>query len=252
VVKLKNNGETRVKKEDVLVRLKGIQPQQFGKNDDQFMLHPEDDLESRTTLDDGSIIDSTPVFVEFKELNHITKIQGNVVNLPLLAEVCYLYQTKAVTKLCVRKDLLNPADGGLCEVSPKGEVPVQNSGSLVHVQNVRQAPQGKDKLRLSFDLVHIGDGNLFEKGSICEGERKENKVYVKVDTGIPGLRCTGLNDLSGTSAGGTVTLYDDKKTISCTQTLEDLGDYEKPVNIFVDYDYSNTAKAEINVKHVGE
>lgn len=248
VVKLKNNGETKVEREEVTVKLKGVQPQQFGKSEDQLSLHPEEGLEAMRTLESGDIIDSQPVFVEFKELNHITQIQGSVVSLPLVAEVCYLYQTKAVTKMCVRENLLNPEENGICALE---EIkPVQNSGGTVHVQNVKQSVQGKDKIRIYFDLVHVGDGNLYEKSSDCEGERKQNKVYVKIDSGVPGLRCTGLNDLSGTSAGGTVTLYDNKKAISCTQTLEDLGDYEKPIDIIVDYDYANTVKGEIKVKHV--
>jgi len=168
----------------------------------------------------------------------------------LVAEVCYTYNTESVTKSCVREDLLSPKDDGLCEVN-EGK-PVQNSGSPVHVQNVKQSPQGKDKLRLSFDIIHVGEGDLFEKNSDCDGDRKQNKVYVKIDSGLNGLRCTGLNDLSGTSVGGTVTLYEDKKTISCTQTLDSLSDYEKPINILLDYDYANTAKTELNVKHVGD
>jgi len=250
VVKLKNNGETSINKDDVTVKLKGIQPQQFGKSDDQFVLHPEENINDRTMLDDGSVIDSSPVFVEFKELNHITKIQGSVVSLPLVAEVCYLYKTEAVTKSCIREDLLNPKEGGLCLVNEAK--PVQNSGSLVHIQNVKQGPQGSDKLRISFDIIHVGEGNLYEKNSDCEGDRKQNKVYVSIDSGIPGLRCTGLTDLSGTSVGGTVTLYDNKKTISCTQTVDSLKDYEKPINIVLNYDYANSVKAEINVKHVGD
>lgn len=250
VVKLKNYGETKVVKDKVSVKLKGIQPQQFGKSENEFLIHPEEDVNARTMLDDGSVIDSSPVFVEFKELNHITKIEGSVVNLPLVAEVCYFYQNKAVTKMCVRENLLKPESEGLCKVNE--DKPVQNSGGPVHVQNVRQSPQGKNKIRLSFDLVHVGEGSLYEKESGCEGDRKQNKVYVKIDSGIPGLSCTGLNDLTGTSVGGTVTLYNNKKTISCTQSIESLGDYEKQVNIITDYDYANNVKAELKVKHVGE
>ncbi|MBI2564854.1 hypothetical protein HYV79_02590 [Candidatus Woesearchaeota archaeon] len=250
VVKLKNQGESDVKKEDATIRLTGIHPEEFSKTETEFTLHPENDLLSMQLDSEGNIIDSSPEFIEFKGLKHITPIKGSQITLPLVTDVCYLYKTEALTKLCVRKDLQKPSED-FCKVTSDQDV--ANSGAPLHVQNMRQTPLGKNKIRFIFDLVHVGDGSVYEqKSGGCEVEKKRNKVFLKIDTGLPGLDCSGFLSKEGSAVTGTATLYNNKKTISCTQTFEELGDYEKPVFIDLMYDYNQRTQTDLTVKHVEE
>src|SRR3989338_1132349 len=71
-IKLDNAGESAIKKNDVRVKLSGINPSLFGKLEEQLARNPDDDI-LETRLDPaGNIIPSPPTTVDFSELNHFT------------------------------------------------------------------------------------------------------------------------------------------------------------------------------------
>lgn len=247
VVQLTNRGEYDVAMDDAIVTLSGIRAQEFNKKEDDLRKHPPDEVLGMMTDPQGNVIPGSPVFVEFTGLNHISSITGAQIQFPLRADVCYAYGTTAVSKLCVRKNLVSPSPGGICQVSEAK--PVFNSGSPVHVENLRETPQGSDKIRFSFDIAHKGSGNVFEPGSECEINRKKNKLKVRVDTGMPGLSCTGLQTAAGTAVEGTVTLFDGIKTVSCTQSMQSPSDFEQQIEIGLLYVYETSQTTQLVVKH---
>jgi hypothetical protein len=251
VVKLENKGEHNVQSNRVRVKLSGINPAEFGKLEEDLIQSPQDEVVGMMKDSQGNILPSTPVFVEFVGLNRFSPISGAQVTFPLRADVCYTYVTKAVSKLCVRENILAPEEGGICEIT--GDKPVFNSGSPVQVQAVKETPRAKDKIGFSFDITNAGTGQVFERGTVCDrGARKnENRAYVVVDTGIPGIQCTGLTT-TGTKAEGFVTLYEGKKTIPCTQTITSRTDFEQQIDTEVTYDYEEYKQTEITVKSSGE
>lgn len=248
-VKLENRGETLVAKNDVRVKLSGIRPQEFNKVEGDLIKNSQDDL-VQVRKQDNTVFPGTPVFVDFTGLNHVTPITGSSLAFPLRAEVCYLYKTMAVSKVCVRENLLNPKEGGICEINEAK--PLFNSGAPVKIENFKETAVGSDKIRFTFDVRHVGSGSVYEKGGRCEIERQKNKVGVKVDTGLSGLTCTGLSESEGNAVKGVVTLFEGVKTIGCTQQISSLGDYEAPVKLEVEYDYNDAVTTEITVKHTGE
>jgi len=247
IVSIKNNGEFDVKKTDAIVRLSGIRPQEFNKAENELTKNPEDDILATKIDANGNTLEAGPVSVEFRELNHISLIAGAVSTFPIRADVCYKYQTKAVSKICVLSNLLSTE--GICVVDETK--PVFNSGAPVQIANVKQSPQGKDKFRITFDITQSGTGNTFQPESKCELDKEKNKVMVRVDTHMSGLSCTGLNDASGTAVEGLQTLFDGKKTIQCIQEVGKSGDYEQAVEITADYVYEDSKTAQITVKSSG-
>ena len=71
-------------------------------------------------------------------------------------------------------------------------------------------------------------------------------MFVSVDTGMDGLTCTGLD---GGATSGYVTLYGGERIITCTQETETNTDFEKPVNIKLEYDYKEGISTQVLVKH---
>jgi hypothetical protein len=251
IIKIQNKGETDISKSKARVKLSGVKPQEFGRSENDFIKIPESDIESRKKDATGGVIETSPHFVSFKDLNHATAIQGNELAFPLRADVCYLYATKVVSKLCVRNDLLSTTAGGVCNVNEAK--PVFNSGAPLQVTNVQQSAVGKDKLRISFEIKKPGSGEIYRKESNgCELTRDKNKVHVRVDAGMEGLSCTGFDVRSGKGVEGDVTLYDGTKIITCDQQINQKGDYETELKIDLSYDHLQSATEEIKVRHAPE
>ncbi|PIN75222.1 hypothetical protein COV18_03470 [Candidatus Woesearchaeota archaeon CG10_big_fil_rev_8_21_14_0_10_37_12] len=251
VVRLENKGETLVEKSRVKVRLSGFNPAQFGRTEAQLLISPvlDDVLETRKEPS-GNIIPGPPVFVEFSGLNHASRIAGAVAEFPLRAELCYAYASRAVSKLCIRENVLSTRQS-LCEVTESKSV--FNSGSPVQVRNFQEASRGRNKVGFSFDVVNVGDGSLYQVGSGCDTSSRafENKARVRVVTSLPGLQCTGL---SQTTEGveGEVTLYNGQKTITCSQDVNTGTDFEQIVGVEVGYDYNQITQTTLRVQNSGE
>jgi len=251
ILRLENRGETGVDSENIKVKLSGINPAEFNKLDEQLVTSPPDDLLEIRIDPAGAKIDSPPVFVEYLELNHVSPITGASAQFPLRAELCYLYRTKAVSKLCIRENLLTPPAGGICEINE--QKPLFNSGAPVQITAFKESTRAKDKVSFSFEIVNAGSGIMFERNSDCDrSQRKnENRVYVIVDSGLNGLSCTGL-ETTGNGAEGFVTLYGGKKIVTCTQTVRTKSDFEQLVRVEAIYDYEQITQTSITVRTSGE
>lgn len=251
IVKLENQGEARVAKEDVRVKLSGFNPAEFGKTEQELTKNPVDDVTEKIKDSQGNVIPGAPVFVEFKELNYKASLTGARIDLPIRADICYIYNTKAISKLCVRRDILSPEAGGICEITETK--PVFNSGAPVQIMDFKEMSRARNKLGFSFEIKNVGTGDIFEMGSVCDRSMRgyENKVYVKVTTNLDGLSCTGLES-KGKSADGSVSLFDGSKIITCTQELASFSDFEQIVNIEATYDYEEFKQIQLTVKSSGQ
>lgn len=251
IVKLENKGESLVRKENVRVRLSGINPFEFAKTEQNLILNaPDDAIETRKDPQ-ANVLPGPPVFVEFIGLNHNAPISGATAQFPLRADICYLYHTKAVSKLCVRENLLTPRASGICELNENK--PVYNSGAPVQFVNVKESTRAKDKIGFTFEVTNAGDGVVYERNSFCDrtARKNENRVYIIVNTGIPGLLCTGLETTSN-GAEGFVTLYGGNKIVSCSQPISSRSDFEQIMDIEAVYDYEQTIQTTLTVKSSGE
>ena len=264
MVSLKNIGEFDLGKNMTNMSLMGFFPRSFNINPrDLVNKTPEDDPSPRKRDSEGNIIESTETFVTFPNesvttgyFNFVDNIQGNT-PFTFRVEVCYKYQTKAVSEICALANLVDVANDAIC--SPSGPKSVFSSGSPIAVTSFRQNVVGSDKIQLSFDVVHSGSGDVFmnNPGADCPKKssnrrRSEDKVNVSVVTGIKGaLKCVGLVRTSNGKSSGQITLINEKRTITCTQEFEDdTSDFKKPVDIILDFNYLDGADKKILVKHL--
>lgn len=245
-LQVNNAGEAEIPIGKIKFTISGIVADDFTKIDsDLSKINTIAYTPNKKTLD-GQIIPGTEDYFSFGDFNYKHDLQGNM-QFTLNAEACYDYYTNVVTKICVRKDLLksaaNPGTG--CEV--KGEKIVQNSGAPVQITSLSQTPAGPNSIRITFNIEKIGTGEIVTECGTTD-YNKLNKVDVTIDTGLPNLVCDALTlDAYGK---GTVQLFGGKRTVTCTQTIDNLMDYEKVINLKLDYKYSENIQKSITVLNV--
>jgi hypothetical protein len=176
-------------------------------------------------------------------------LSSGSIQFPFLATMCYKYENKANAMLCVKEDPLDNKNS-VCNIDEIKKV--YNSGGPVQIMNFEETPRGKTELAFTFEINHQGTGNVYEMSTNCDDSiQTKNNVFVTVDTGISGLECTGLN--GGDSSSGYVTLYEGKRSITCTQDVSGVsGDYEKIIEITTEYDYEQEIAKKVSVKHAAE
>lgn len=243
-VKLENKGEFTVPRNDVQVKITGIRAQEFGVSEGSLTKSPDEDVEGREKNAEGGIRDGPPVYVEFSGLNRREKLSGNT-EYTIRADVCYTYKTFANSKICVRENNLD-VDEGVCAVNEVKTV--YNSGAPVQIKDFKEVPRARNKIGFDFTVEKAANGEVYKKGTKCADIRaNEDKVWVEVKTGIPGLECSGLKD--GTSTTGYITLYGGSRIVTCVQTVDTNSDYEAPVDITLVYDWEDLKETKLLVKH---
>ena len=260
IVSMKNQGEFDLKKDQVKVDLIGILPENFGTSiEDLSGKRPQDDPSPKKRDSEGNVIEPVETFITFPSDGSSFNFENSVTgNTPFIfrADVCYKYQTKALSRICVLRDLINTKKNTICK--PSESKKIFSSASPVQVSSFRQTVAGQDKISFSFDIVQSGKGSVFKEGDSTSpaadcpkdpraSREKENKVLVNVDTKLPNLRCVGLE---GTTSGY-VTLVDGKRTITCTQELDSgRNDFETNVDITLDFNYNDITEEQVLVKHL--
>ena len=240
VVELENVGETDVAKEDVEVTIKGIDPEEFGLSDTDFVLEPTGDLMG-ASKDAAGLGDGGQTEVSIEELSYDGTIVGAAIERPIIASMCYEYATKAVADLCVVKDILKD-NSRVCTVGAVKEV--FSSGAPIQVTSLTERAAGQNKLEFDFVIANQGSvSKIYKEGVSCEGTRSvENKVKVEV-AGIEGITC------QGTDSEGYVNLQDGTKTIRCNVEIDSATDYEKAITIDLTYAVSDDISTTLMVKH---
>ncbi|MFH1589793.1 MAG: hypothetical protein ABIB43_04470 [archaeon] len=252
-IKLENKGETEISRNDVLISLKGFDAPSFGTSASALVnQHPtEDILKNDINPDTGESINSPPVFFTFSDLNYGDSLAGNSV-FPFVVDVCYKYQSKATSKLCIKENVLSSTDDVCIVTGPKE---VQNSGAPVQIISFDEFTAGKSAVSFSFKVKNVGNGLLSRASSACD-QTTVAKDYVKisVDTGLSGLTCSGLSggNSLGTAYVGEVKLSTGERQIRCTQQLTpvDMVDKVMIVDMVVDYDYEESTRTDVLVKHI--
>ena len=171
IVSLKNDGEARVDRNDIRLKLVGFDPADFSSD---FSLvkdvQPDDSLEPKKRDAEGNIVEGTTTFATFPSgpsggagINFVPKKFSGNTEFTFRADVCYNYKTEANAKLCVLKDMINIRDDSICRPTAVGTTgrTIYSSSAPVQVTNFRQSVIGKDKISFSFDIVLSGNVDIF-------------------------------------------------------------------------------------------
>jgi len=249
-VKIENRGEYDIVNiNDVKVSITGINPSDFGVSQTDLTASPEDELEGVEIDGSGNVVSGAFTTIDFPEMQYQTEVSGSV-PFTIRANICYEYGTKSQGRLCVRKDLRGvTGEVGVC--NPDRQVPAENSGAPVQIINFRQNVAGTEKIDFFFTIRKVGaaSNTLHKSATSCDtAVANRDVVFVEVtDTGLGTLTCSGLKD--GTATSGFVTLFNNQREIRCSQTIDNLDDFEKVVEVQLTYDYKQFVDTQIRVKH---
>jgi hypothetical protein len=261
MVILTNLGEYTVAPEDYFVRIKGFSPEEFSTSADALVVQGTEVGEplqaNELNPDTGETLTSYPVYVEVpqgSQLSYTGAIAGNT-PFPIAAEVCYKYMTTANAKLCIKEDLTKTTDTAICTVS--GPQLVTTSGGPVQIANFMEFSGGKDGIRFSFTVTAANTaGAISTRSSSCSNVyNDEDKVYITIDTGIPGLSCNGFigeTSETGSMSSGYVKLSSGSRQVTCRQDLSGnhASDYVKIMTITAEYDYEQSVATTVLIKKV--
>ncbi len=251
-LKVQNKGEFDVPKNKTAITLSGFNPATLNKTRTQLSQSSPDDLLALRKLPTGDIQEQPPTQAEFPDMNYKGKVVGLEQPVSVEARICYEYKNTAATNLCVRKNLITPAKGGVCEVA--GDKEASNSGGPIQITGVKTSARSQNSLGIAFTISHQGTGAIYKLSSQCSQSQQqraeEGRILVKIDSGLTGLSCTGLSDTStsGTTFQGVAKFIGTPLTITCTQQVSDLNDYSQPVTITTEYNYEEIATTTIKVK----
>jgi len=170
----------------------------------------------------------------------------------LKADVCYTYQTQAVSTICLRKNVLQKETGEVCQINNLN-VGQENSGAPVHAEQMRESSVGTNKVRLNFKVVNKGIGQVYEPGTFtnkCVGmESEKHRVRVTVSSADNTFKasCTQL----GGSGTGVVTLVNNQKDITCTIDTSGMQEitFQDLVIVKLDYQYREAVTTPLVVSN---
>ena len=252
VVQLTNKGEADVEAEDAQVTIKGFLPEAFGKSKGDLEINPDETVEGRIRTPDGTIIEPPYIEAIVEDLEYQNKEPGNI-QLPIRAEICYLYETNIATKLCIKEDMLKQEDDDICEISSTRSV--SSSGAPVQVSKVSQTGAGRDKTRFTFTIANVDTGKVYRENSDCSpSTTDENKVYVEIlELEGSEVKCTGLQ--GGTEDTGYITLSGGTpRDVTCTATFSESQrtDRLQPFQIRLSYNYNEFIEQPIEIVYTPE
>lgn len=258
VIKLDNKGEHDVAAGDGYIKIIGINPQEFGKTSADLQQSIPQDIRGTNKNSEGDVVSGDTVIMEFTDFNYLNDIQGNFDGPRIRPELCYDYETKTSSQICVKSDLLHDFETKeICSVS--GTKTAYNSGGPIHITELKEAPLGSDKIQVSFKVDHVGDINdrFFKQGTECD-YRVTNldryKVFIEVTSDINGQRasCTGLEEPTGDKSAGYVTLWDGQpRTVVCSIDVSGVeGVFEELFTVSLKYRYMQFIEKSILVKDV--
>lgn len=248
VLRVKNEGEYDILKDDFKLKIEGFRPESFGVTPSFLTSSANFDLQAKSKDAEGVIIDSTEDFIEFANLAYQEDLEVSIPNMPVQVHACYLYGTKAVSQLCIKKDPTKDDENDVCKVNDVK--PLYTSSAPVQIQNLKESPRGLGTIAFTFDIVHNGAGSVFSRKSDCSDERSdENKVWVEVDADLAGLTCAGLTGGTSLTTGFVSLGETSKRTISCSLDVSGTStDFVEQIGINLEYDYQQILSTSMTIK----
>jgi hypothetical protein len=194
----------------VLVRLTGISYPNFGLTEQSAVQVLGVPLQPAQKLADGLVVPGEVTFISFDNLLYRSMAVPDTISIPINLELCYDYESYATTKICMKRDVLDSfEDSSICTI--RGEKPVGNSGSPLHVTVVDERPINNMSVQVNMVIEHVGTGvpflrssysNLFEPCANLDMNKDLFKFEMFVDAIQPGIYSISCPRLGNQSAEG--------------------------------------------------
>ena len=243
-VLLKNKGETKVATGNAKVRIFGINADNFGLTPNyRINLGPLEGQGEFTKEGGEQEINLGSIKYKLQIINSET--------FTLRSRLCYPYQTKAITDVCVKSALSQESGEQVCTLDGEKIVAGDVSGAPVQINSIKEQTRSSDQVRFDIEIENKGKGDVFNIDGSCEDldddvKRLEakNKIRVKIISPID-VKCSFR---SGEPSGeGFITLDDKtkKETLSCWKNVEET--IVDKLSITLSYLYRDQASKDIEI-----
>lgn len=210
---LRNEGEFTVPTGRIISSLSGISQDAFALKS----LDAKSDfvLESKSKSRDATLPGGQEE-ISFGEAKYKPDLPADF-PIDLRADICYDYQTEAVTSICLKKNVLARDELEDNCMIDNPSLKVENSGGPIQISNVNERPGGNNKVRVSFDVSNRGIGAVYEPNtftSSCGGnEDKKDTMFVEISSTSNKYKiaCSRF----GNTNRGLVRLVNGVKTVNC-------------------------------------
>lgn len=259
IVTVENVGETDIDANELVLKMSGFFPSEFGTDDDHLSETIGDTLEGVSSIPGSSDIRGDVIQIRFPtEVQEEFKYQNSLAgsqSFPFRVTACYPYETRVLSQICLMEDFTSTSRS-VC--SPVGSKTVSNSGSPVHVTSVRQSVAGSNTLILSFNVAKVGTSDIFKGGSAkcADGFSNKDKIHVSIDLGLSGenIECKGLSgeNPGTTTFSGELTLVEGVASFTCIKKLSgsDQVDSVKTFSMTLSYYARDSITKNVLVRHV--
>ncbi|MCK4589253.1 MAG: hypothetical protein KAT77_02335 [Nanoarchaeota archaeon] len=235
-VNVKNKGEEDIAAGDLVVKLKGINLNDF-ENIPAAIKSNERMIEkvSEFNREGGEeIIDFTPLSEAAKYKHSITGFYQP----DIFATIEYKYKTRVIVpKVCFKEDL---NDESVCDVKESKDVFV--SGAPILVKSVKEDSAGRGVMILTFEIENAGGGKVTKVGEAFDLRYGQLAFNMKTDPGMWECRSAGkINEAR---------LIDGKATVICRlkEALPAGTLYTKQIELELSYVYRSVMSESIRIK----
>ena len=243
-VLLKNKGEARVATGYTKVRIFGVQVSDFGLTSAYKSNLGPLEAAGEFTKEGGE------QEIDFGTIRYKPEII-NQADFTLRTRLCYPYQTKVLTDVCIKSLIGEEADEGVCDLAGEKLASGDVSSAPIQVTSLTQQTRGSDQVRIDIVIENKGPGDVFLIDETCENLDNDvkrlnakNKVKVKVNSPVD-VKCSFR---TGEPSNQGVVVLDDntkKETLSCWKDVEET--IVDKLSLELSYLYRDQAIKEVTI-----
>ena len=164
----------------------------------------------------------------------------------LRAKVCYDYETKVSTDVCMGSTILEEVGGEqICSIG--GEKLTKNdvSSAPVQITSIKEELKSSDRLWFDIKIENKGKGDVYYVSESCSNLDREDEDVIKIEVYPSDIVCAFKE---GNSNKGTIDLENNKYTLTCKKTVTATGsNYEQKFSMKLDYKYIDRAEKTIKI-----
>lgn len=247
LVEVENKGEYDIPGNEIIVTLSGIDVRDFGLNSPHRIL--DRTLEGQGEFN-GKVVngDKDELIYEGAEYNFDLSADWKTT---IRADICYEYQTKATTSICLKRKATDREIDDVCQMNDEN-VQVENSGAPVQIEQVSTRSSASSEIMISFVVRNKGEGLIHPPGTFTnkcikeEDEEDRLKLEVFSGSGRYAPECSQL----GNKNIGEVKLTNNEKVVRCRIKTINAPEsaVEEPINIRATYMYRNAISTDLIVE----
>lgn len=246
---IENNGEYDIPKGGVIASISGIPKTDFSMA--SLDAKSTNVIEGKHRVGE-EVVEGVTDELRFVEARYKYDLNANLLQ-NMRVDVCYLYQTEGLAKLCLKKNPAVRDEEDICRVNNEA-ADLESSSAPVKITNLRERSAGESEVLIMFDVENVGAGSVYPPNAFtekCSGQDKNKdrlSISVKSVAGNIQVKCATL----GEKSSGEIRLVNNKKTVSCKASTSNLQEtaFESPFSIELKYFYKVSLYKEILIENL--